>query len=467
MSTALVWLRRDLRLRDQPALAAALAQADTVVPVFCLDERLLRGRHRSGPRTQFLLECLSDLDGELRARGGGLVVRRGDPAVELAALARETGAETVHACVDAGPFARARDRAVADRLGAQGVALRGHPGVFVVDDLDALRTGSGKPYAVFTPFYRSWLQAPRRQPRRAPRSVCALPSGIDPGRIPELAELGLRQTVGDPATGGETAAAKALSAFLRRRVGDYGDGRNELGDERCSRLSPYLHFGCLSARAIEERLPGGRGAEAFRRQLAWRDFFAHVLRSFPENARQEHQERYRGRIRWVHDERRLQAWCDGRTGFPLVDAGMRQLRAEGWMHNRARLVVGSFLTKDLGLDWRLGERHFMSLLLDGDEASNNGSWQWIASVGVDPQPAYKRIFNPARQQARFDPDGLYVRRYVPELRDVPDRYLAEPWAMPRALQQELGCVIGRDYPAPIVDHLAARREALDRYGSAA
>jgi deoxyribodipyrimidine photo-lyase len=188
-----------------------------------------------------------------------------------------------------------------------------------------------------------------------------------------------------------------------------------------------------------------------------------VIGHHPANARSEFQDRYRGTIRWSRAQKRFEAWCDGRTGYPAVDAGMRQLRREGWMHNRARLLVGSFLTKDLGIDWRWGERWFMRLLLDGDEASNNGNWQWIASVGVDPQPAFRRIFNPARQQERFDPRGAYVRRYVPELSGVPDAYLAEPWTMPPEIQERARCRIGRDYPAPIVDHAQARREALDRY----
>jgi deoxyribodipyrimidine photo-lyase len=205
------------------------------------------------------------------------------------------------------------------------------------------------------------------------------------------------------------------------------------------------------------------GAEAFRRQLCWRDFYAQVLLHFPANAKSEHQERYRGTIKWSHARLRFEAWQQGRTGFPLVDAAMRQLAREGWMHNRAPLVVGSFLTKDLGIDWRWGERWFMRYLLDGDEASNNGNWQWIASVGVDPAPAFRRIFNPVRQQRRFDPEGSYVRRYVPELRRVPHQYLAEPANMPADLQRQVGCVIGVDYPEPIVDHAAARLRALARY----
>jgi deoxyribodipyrimidine photo-lyase len=286
----------------------------------------------------------------------------------------------------------------------------------------------------------------------------------------------LEQAVDEPAPGGEGAGRRAMQRFLDGPVDGYGSDRDGLGDDGVSRLSPYLHFGCVSARELDERLggggggaggPGGAGAEAFRRQLCWRDFYAQVLAEFPMNARSEFQARYRGSIPWSRAERRFAAWCEGHTGYPLVDAGMRQLRREGWMHNRARLVVGSFLTKDLGIDWRWGERWFMRLLIDGDEASNNGNWQWIASVGVDPQPPFRRMYNPVRQQARLDPAGVYVRRYVPELREVPDEYLAEPWTMSTDLQRQVGCVIGEDYPEPIVDHAAARREALERYADAA
>jgi deoxyribodipyrimidine photo-lyase len=253
---------------------------------------------------------------------------------------------------------------------------------------------------------------------------------------------------------------------VRDGVLDYGESHDAPALDRTSRLSAYLHFGCVSPREVEERLPRGAGPDEFRRQLCWRDFYHHVLLHFPRNARAEFQDRYRGAIRWSYAERRFEAWRAGRTGFPLVDAGMRQLLREGWMHNRARLVVGSFLTKDLGIDWRWGERHFMRLLIDGDQANNNGNWQWIASVGTDRQPVSRRILSPARQQERFDPDGAYVRRYVPELREVPDRYLVEPWTMPGDVQRECRCVIGRDYPEPIVDHAQARREALARYGAA-
>ena len=461
--TAIAWFRRDLRIRDQPALEAARG-ADALVAVFVLDERLLHGRHASGPRTQFLLECLHDLDAALRDRGSRLVIRHGDPARELADLARHTGATEVHCSADVGPFARRRDDEVAAALRAEGVALHEHPGVTAVDDVGAVCTKAGTPFTVFTPFHRAWLATPRRDVVRAPSSLPPLPRGVTAGAIPDLSALGLVQEVDDPPPGGEQAARRRLDAFLRADVSDYADEHDALGHDRTSRLSPYLHFGCLTPRQIEERLPRGAGAAAFRRQLAWRDFYHYVLVHFPANARREFQERYRdGALPWNDDGDAFAAWCEGRTGFPLVDAGMRQLRREGWMHNRARLVVGSFLTKDLGIDWRWGERWFMRLLIDGDEANNNGNWQWIASVGVDPQPAYRRMYNPAAHMERFDPRGAYVRRYVPALREVPDRWLREPWTMPEEVQREAGCVIGRDYPAPIVDRREARRAALERF----
>jgi deoxyribodipyrimidine photo-lyase len=458
----LVWLTRDLRVHDHPALRAALDRCERVVPVFCFDDRLLRGRHASGPRTQFMLESLRDLDERL---GGTLVFRHGPPEQELPALVRDAGATELHFSSDSGPFARRRIERVVAAVREAGVDSLPHPGLHAVDDLARIRTQTGKPYTVFSPFHRSWLREPRREPIARPRSFGSLPSRVRKGRLPSLSELGLDQEVDEPLPGGETAGRERLSSFLRSGVRDYEENHDALGADRTSRLSPYLHFGCISAREVEERLPGGSGSDAFRRQLCWRDFYHHVLLHHPRNARSEFQDRYRGAISWSRARRSFEAWCEGRTGFPLVDAGMRQLRHEGWMHNRARLVVGSFLTKDLGIDWRWGERWFMRWLIDGDAANNNGNWQWIASVGVDPQPFYRRMYNPARHQERFDPRGDYVRRYVPELRPVPDDYLAEPWTMPDELQRDCGCVIGRDYPEPIVDRRAARRDAYERYGA--
>lgn len=463
---ALLWLRRDLRVHDHPALHRALAAAEYVVPVFCLDERLLRGRHASGSRTQFLLDCLADLADSLRSRGGTLRVHHGRPERVLPELARELEAGVVFWTEDVSPFAAARDRSVRQALGRIKVDVETAPGLFAAADPATLSTSAGGPYKVFTPFHRAWLRVPRRCPLPAPRSV-PTPPGLVETKLPTLQQLGLEQTCTSPARGGERQGRQITTRFLSEQVADYGSGRDELGGDASSRLSPYLHFGCISARELEQRLGDGPGPEAFRRQLCWRDFYAHVLAHFPDNARREFQPRYRGTIRWSRAKKRFEAWCEGATGYPLVDAAMRQLRREGWMHNRARLLVGSFLTKDLGIDWRWGERWFMRLLIDGDQASNNGNWQWIASVGVDPQPAFRRIYNPARQQQRFDPRGDYVRRYLPELRDVPDEYLAEPWTMPEAVQKQAGCIIGSDYPEPIVDHAAARHEALHRYAQAA
>jgi deoxyribodipyrimidine photo-lyase len=462
MSGSLLWLRRDLRLHDHPALMAA-AKAERMTPVFCLDQQLLSGRHRSGPRTQFMLECLAELGGWLRDRGSHLFVVSGDPATELRALAQRVGASELHLTADVGPFARRRQREVKRAMAEAGVSVDVHPGLFCVDALREIRTGAGDPYTVFTPFHRNWLWQPRRAVLPAPARLP--PPGTDRGfgRVPSLATLGLEQELARPMRGGEGEGRRALARFLAGPVSGYGDGHDLLSGESGSRLSPYLHFGCLSPRELEQRLGDGDSEQAFRRQLCWRDFYGHVLGHFPANARREFQARYRGTLDYADDAELFDAWCAGSTGYPVVDAGMRQLRSEGWLHNRARLVVGSFLTKDLGIDWRWGERWFMRFLLDGDEASNNGNWQWIASVGVDPQPASRRIFNPARQQARFDPDGVYVRRHVPELRNVPDEYLREPWTMPAEVQKRAGCRIGREYPAPIVDHARARREALARY----
>jgi deoxyribodipyrimidine photo-lyase len=424
--TAVVWFRRDLRIHDNPALRAALDEHEEVIPVFVFDDRLLKGRHASGPRTQFLIECLHDLRDSL---GGALVVRTGSPAAEIPRLVRDHGADGLYYASDVSPYARARGRRVRHAL-SDDVEMHGLPGLAVVDDLTEIRTGAGKPYTVFTPFYRNWHDRPRRDVLAAPRKDIPLPAAVDRGRIPTLGELGLEQEVDEPMAGGETEGRRRLDNFLRRSY-------DQESPDQTSRLSPYLHFGCLSPREVEERASDA----AFVRQLCWRDFYAHILLHFPGNATEEFQERYRRKLDWSHDPDAFRAWCEGRTGFPLVDAGMRQLRHEGWMPNRVRLVVGSFLTKDLGIDWRWGERWFMRLLLDGDEASNNGNWQWIASVGVDPQPAFRRIYNPELQAERFDPDGSYVRRWVPEAGTD-------------------------DYPAPIVDHKDARQEALERYRSA-
>lgn len=434
--------------------------------MFCLDDRLLHGRHTSGSRVAFLLQCLDDLDGQLSARGGCLTVRHGAPEEELPALARQTGATEVHLTRDDSPCGRWRGRRVRRALAAARVAVVEHPGLSVADDASSIRTAQGRPYTVFTPFYRNWSQAPRRPPLAAPERVPP-PGRLRAGAPPPLAALGLRAEAAEPDRGGETEGTARLERFLRGHVRDYAAARDLPGAGGSSRLSAYLRFGCVSPRALEAALPPGEGPAAFRRQLCWRDFYHQVLACHPGNARHEHQARYRGTLAWNRDDQAFTAWAEGRTGFPLVDAGLRQLRREGWMHGRARLLAASFLTKDLGLDWRLGEAWFMRWLLDGDMASNNGNWQWVTSVGVDPQPAFRRLYHPSRQRDRHDPDGSYVRAQVPELALVPDRHLSEPWLMPDDEQRRTGCRIGRDYPAPMVDHRAARQEALARFRAAA
>jgi deoxyribodipyrimidine photo-lyase len=463
--TAVVWFRRDLRVRDLPALAHAFREHQRVVPLFVFDPVLLGGRFRSHARTAWMLGCLEALDAELRARGGRLVLRHGRPQTEVRRVAAEVGARTVHVSDDVTGFARARDARAEQALGRDGVQLIRHPGLYVAD-LAALRTNTGGPYTVYSPFLRAWKAQERRPVEPAPGAI-AMPR-IAAGGLPSLRALGFEggapRLDDSPQPGEETAWRAARSWVDGPGLGHYAERRNELA-EPTSRLSAYLRFGCLSPLKLE-RAVAARRAARYRDQLAWRDFFGAVQLHFPHTARLEYQERYRA-LEWETDHELLAAWREGRTGFPVIDAAMRQLAATGWMHNRARMIVGSFLTKDLQQDWRAGERHFMAQLLDGDVANNNGGWQWIASTGVDPKPYFQRLFNPMTQQRRFDPDGRYVRRWCPELRHVPDDKLPEPWTMTDDEQEAAGCRIGRDYPEPVVDHAAARRRAIERYRAAA
>jgi len=468
VTTALLWYRRDLRLNDHPALARAVREFDRVVAVFVFDDALLHGRFASTARTEFMLGCLRALDAQLRERGSGLVVRHGRPAEELVVLAGEACAQAVLWTSDVAPYARARDAQVTSALREADVQALPQGGSYVID-VSKPRTQGGQPFAVFSPFHRHWLDVERRPLHRAPAQLPALPSTLRTGRLPSLAALGMndRSDVEPFREPGEAPARAALARWLDGPVDRYDRRHDALGAPGTSGLSPYLRWGCLSAAECEQRAArrAGAGARAWIRQLCWRDFYAHVLLTNPDNARLEFQEKYR-ELEWADDDESLAAWHEGRTGYPLVDAGMRQLMRSGWMHNRARLVVGSFLTKDLHLDWRLGEQHFERLLLDGEPAQNNGNWQWVASVGVDPAPYFRRLFNPTLQQRKFDPDGEYVRRWVPELRDVALQRLAEPWTMSDEEQAAAGCIIGEDYPAPIVDHKQERARALRRYRDA-
>ncbi|MGK2938697.1 MAG: cryptochrome/photolyase family protein [Solirubrobacteraceae bacterium] len=463
-STCLLWMRRDLRLHDHPALHRARAEFDVVVPVFVLDDALLRGRYASSSRAQFLFGCLRSLNEELRERGSGLVLRRGAPDHELPKLAEEVGARAVLWTSDVSPYALRRDAAVTAALQERGLRAVPNTGTYA-RDVSKVRKVDGDAFTVFTPYWKTWERLAAREVVEAPRALAPLPAGLDRGELPRAVRDGtqLDAPVCEP---GEPAAREELRRWLDGPVDRHADRHDTLAGGT-SILSPYLRWGCLSARECEVRARrrATPGADAWVRQLAWRDFYASVLLEHPGNMRREFQPRFRS-LAWHDDAEALDAWKRGETGFPIVDAGMRQLAATGWMHNRARMVVGSFLTKDLHLDWRAGERHFAALLLDGEPAQNNGNWQWIASTGVDPAPYFRRIFNPILQQQKFDPDGAYVRRWVPELAAVPATRLAEPWTMTEAEQRDAGCAIGLDYPAPIVDHADERKRAMDRYREA-
>lgn len=469
MPPAILWYRRDLRVHDLPALAAAIDRGgeDGVVPVFCFDDTLLHGRFASARRTAFLLQTLTALDARWHDLGGRLWFRRGDPAKELAAVVRLTGATEVHATEDFSGWARNRDDRVREALDDAGARLELHPGIAIASDLDAIRTKTGKPYTVFTPFSKAWATQERRPLLKAPKAL-ATPRG-ERGDLPSLEALGFdpaEARVDDAPDAGEIAAVAAAKSWVEERLAEYGDRRSDLAAET-SRLSAHLHLGAVSPLLVERLVldRGGKGSHTFRSELAWRDFYLQVQLQFPHVAQLEFQERYR-KLRWEHDDEALERWKQGQTGYPAVDAAMRQLNATGFMHNRARMIVASFLTKDLHLDWREGERWFMRQLLDGDLASNNGGWQWTASTGTDPAPYFQRMFNPTLQQRKFDASGAYVRRWCPELAGVPDEHLAEPWKLTPEQQQDYGCVIGDDYPEPMVDHAEERRHAAQRYQAA-
>ena len=446
MAASVLWFRRDLRLADNPALAAAAAGGRAVVALFVLDDTL---RAPSGPnRLAFLSRSLRDLDGRIGSR---LVVRTGDPADVVPAVAAESGAAEVVCADDFGPYGRRRDDAVEAALVLDGRALHRVGSPYAVDPGTVLKA-DGTPFRVFTPFARAWRQ--RRWPAPLPEPATipwlALPGEAIPDDPPVEAAL--------PAAT-EAAALALLQAFTKSGLRGYADARDRPAADVTSRLSPYLKWGLIHPRQALHGLGRGKDAERFQAELAWREFYADVLWHQPDSARWSLQPRMKG-LRsddGAEADRRFVAWAGGRTGFPIVDAGMRQLLAEGWMHNRVRMITASFLVKDLHLPWQRGARHFLHHLVDGDLASNNHGWQWVAGTGTDPAPFF-RIFNPVTQGRTWDPDGDYVRRYVPELAGLGKADVHEPWRRPA------GPPTG--YPTPIVDHKAEREEALRRYAEA-
>jgi len=439
---AIVLFTRDLRVHDHPALAAAAEAAEHVTPLFVLDDGIL-GTHAARPnRVAFLRDALDDLDRSLRTLGSALVVRRGDVVAETVRLARALGASVIFASEDVSSYARRRER----RLARERLDLRLCPGVTIVPP-DELAPSGRDHYRVFSAYHRVWSSVPRRQVEAAPGRL-RVRHDVELTALPNLDELVERSASRDLPRGGETAGRERLERWLDDGLARYADARDDLGPDATSRLSPYLHFGCISPLEVAERTAG---SSAFVRQLCWRDFCHQLLAANPDLPREDL--RPRG-DRWRDDDEALAAWQEGRTGVPIVDAGMRQLGREGWMHNRARLVAASFLVKDLYVDWRAGERHFRDLLVDGDLANNAANWQWVAGTGTDTRP--NRVLSPLRQARRFDPNGEYVRRYVDELADVQGAAVHEPWRLD---------VPG--YPAPLVDHADAARRFQRRRSAAA
>lgn len=466
MSVAIWWLRRDLRLTDNQALTAAQQSAAQVIPLFILDPTILQSVWASPQRTAFLYGGLQSLDQALRKRGSRLILRTGDPVAVLTQVMAEGGATAIHAERDHSPYARRRDAAVAATL-----PLTLHEGV-TVRPMATVYKKDGTPYLVYSPYRQRWMGLPpltRSDILPAPTQI-ATPSDLV--TIPIPTEPGLKTD--SPFLPGEAEAKQRLTTFIKgddAPIYDYANNRERPARSGTSGLSPYLRFGMVSPRlaalgaytAIQQAptATAQEGVTTWLSELIWRDFYSTILHHYPHVRAGSFRSEY-DTIAWANDESHFAAWCEGRTGYPFVDAAMRQLRTLGWMHNRARMVVASFLVKDLLIDWRWGERWFMQQLIDGDPAANNAGWQWIAGAGADATP-YFRVFHPVSQSQKFDPQGEYIRRWIPELQQVPKKYIHTPWQMSQSEQDKVGCRIGVTYPAPLVDHGWARERMLTAY----
>ncbi|WP_286690130.1 MULTISPECIES: deoxyribodipyrimidine photo-lyase [unclassified Aeromicrobium] len=443
VSTSVICFRSDFRLNDNPALREAIeAGPDGVVPMFVLDDHYWGPNGRT--RLAYLMALLRDLD----ERVGGLTVVHGKPWEAVPRVARAVGATSVHVAADYGPYEKDRDDRVEKALADDDVALVRTGSSYAVAP-GRVTKDDGSPYRVFTPFYRAWRQHGWRAPAPGVRSVPWIRADVRTKQIPDV----------DPPDGvalpplGEDAARRRWREYLDQ-VDEYDDLRDLPGRDATSRMSVHLKWGTIHPRTMLADLAerGSKGAEAYARELAFREFYADVVHHRPDTLAGYYDKRFEA-MDYDEPGEDLQAWKDGRTGFPIVDAGMRQLLAEGWMHNRVRMIVASFLVKDLHLEWTVGADHFLDLLVDADPPSNQHGWQWVAGCGTDASP-YFRIFNPTSQGKKFDPDGTYVRRWVPELQDVPRKFVHEPWRLDEP---------PADYPAPIVDHAEERQESLRRY----
>jgi deoxyribodipyrimidine photo-lyase len=461
MKTAIWWIRRDLRLQENPTLIEACAESTHLIPLFILDPLLLD--QKSGKRIQFLYQAVDSLNRDLQARGSRLVILSGDPLSVLKQVVSEVQAEMIYAEEDYSPYARQRDHKVAAELPlwwVQGLTIF-PPGMVVKN--------TGCPYTIFTPFKRTFTSLPL--PDRQMEPAVSLPPL--PANAPASQEIPAYQAVPD-FEASEHEARRRFSRFLDGPILEYGSNRDRMDLDGTSRLSPYLRFGLISAlycytnaqKLKETASPEqARHIETWQNEMIWREFYISIMHHFPEVMKGSFRKDLRN-IRWRNQPAEFEAWKNGQTGYPVVDAGIRQLTQTGWMHNRARMITASFLVKDLLVNWQSGEEWFMQQLIDGDPAANNGGWQWTSGVGTDAAP-YFRIFNPILQCEKFDPLGDYVRKWVPELAKVPVEYINKPWEMPADLQDRLGIRIGRDYPLPIVDHKKVREQTLAAYSPTA
>lgn len=463
---SLFWHRRDLRIDDNAGLAKAL-QSGEAIGAFVFDSGILNALPPDDRRVSFIWESVRELQAEYAARGGALFVLHGDPAEEIPKLAFSLGASRVFANRDYEPDAIRRDEAVASSLAAGGSELLLFKDHVIFEDRE-IRSAAGGGYSVFSPYKGAWLKAFSSSPPPIAPSLELMGQRLQkmetPG-FPSIESLGFSRASSIP---GGAAAAKARWSAFSPTIAQYGDLRDFPAAAGSSRLSADLRFGTVSPRSLAHWAFSlqGAGPAVWLSELIWRDFYSSILQRRPDLAQGRFFLPQFESISWINDPASLQAWESGQTGYPLVDAGMRELLATGFMHNRVRMVCASFLSKHLLCDWRLGEAHFARWLMDFDFASNNGGWQWAASTGSDPQP-YFRIFNPIAQSERFDPQGVYIRRWVPELSSCPASAIHAPWLLPASEQARLGILIGTDYPAPIVDHPAARIRALAAYRKAA
>ncbi|MFA7668680.1 MAG: deoxyribodipyrimidine photo-lyase [Burkholderiaceae bacterium] len=477
--SALVWLRRDLRCDDHAALYQALRRYPRVYCVFVFDTDILDALPtRQDRRVEFIHASVIELHAQLQALaaqsgapGGGLIVRHGPAAACIVRLAQELGVQEVLVNRDYEPQAIARDQRVAEALGKAGIAFSDYKDHVLLDRGEVL-TQQGRPYSVFTPYKRAWLQqldAFQLRPYNVVRHAHHLAATPVGETLPRLSDLGFtRSNLNElPLLTGTQGAQQQLRDFLPRMAA-YHEARDYPGKKGVSYLSVHLRFGTVSIRqlaalAANQAAKGCVGAQTWLSELAWRDFYFMILWHHPRVVTQPFKPEYDG-LQWDDAPELWSAWCEGRTGYPLVDAAMRQLLHSGYMHNRLRMVVASFLTKDLGIDWRRGERYFAEHLNDYDLAANNGGWQWAASTGCDAQP-YFRMFNPITQSQRFDPEGGFIRRYLPELAQVPGAHIHFPAAMKPAALAACGLRLGVDYPLPVVEHAGARMRTLKRFSN--